>query len=180
MSDRRGSRPSDRPEHPPVWVRGGPASYYRPRIVSTPSETLRRASTTSSISSSPDSTAGEPLSPPPSPATSSPPSGSFSSPFPSITTTMSQQSGQSQSGRASSFSPQTLPPFGTSPVPEGPTAPSPRRSASMGGSSLFSRLSSQKRESVDAEMAARRAQWLEQNPNAGPERRRLFSNWWDR
>ncbi|KLJ11184.1 hypothetical protein EMPG_13529, partial [Blastomyces silverae] len=102
MSSRSSDRPSDRPDHPPVWVRGGPPYYYmptRPNIPSSPSETLRRASTTSSISSSRESTSGGTLSPPPSPTASpSQPSGlSHHFPFPSFSTSpLAQQTSPPQ------------------------------------------------------------------------------------
>ncbi|OAX82849.1 hypothetical protein ACJ72_02810 [Emergomyces africanus] len=70
MSNPSSGRPSDRPDHPPVWVRGGPPYYYmptRPSIPTSPSETLRRASTTSTLSSSPEISLGGTLSPPPKP-----------------------------------------------------------------------------------------------------------------
>ncbi|KAJ5860836.1 uncharacterized protein N7529_008146 [Penicillium soppii] len=53
---------------------------------------------------------------------------------------------------------------------------SERRRSSSGGSSagLFANLQSQKRDSTDPEMTARRASWNEQAAKGG-----MFSNWWN-
>ncbi|KAL2367754.1 hypothetical protein RJ035_002312 [Blastomyces gilchristii] len=199
MSSHSSDRPSDRPDHPPVWVRGGPPYYYtptRPNIVSSPSENLRRASTTSSISSSRESTSGGTLSPPPSPtASASQPSGiSHHFTFPSFSTSpLSQQT----------FPPQRppymahQPPVHSTPATAGlgsgsgsgssaeaeaenPQRPSSfRRSNSISGTNLFSNLASQKRNTADTSFALRREQWHEQNVGAGPDRKRFFASWWD-
>ncbi|EEH37804.2 hypothetical protein PAAG_00725 [Paracoccidioides lutzii Pb01] len=174
------NRPSDRPDRPPVWVRGGPPYYYmptRPHIPSSPSETLRRGSTSSTLSSSPGSTMGETLSPPPSPSTrttQAPRSSSVgiptSFPFPSPSHPIS--------------SPYPSPPPATSAAGDEATSPpradSFRRSNSVSGTNIsFSTLSLQKRNAGDGSTSSLRAQWHEQNVGAGPDRRKIFSSWWN-
>ncbi|ODH50987.1 hypothetical protein GX48_02948 [Paracoccidioides brasiliensis] len=195
------NRPSDRPDRPPVWVRGGPPFYYmptRPHIPSSPSETLRRpqephkpieqdltrarqpqGSTSSTLSSSPGSTMGETPSPPPSPstrATLAPHSSSAgiptSFPFPSPSHPISSPypsppPAASAAGDEATHSP--------------PRADSFRRSNSVSGTNIsFSTLSFQKRNAGDGSTASLRAQWHEQNVGAGPDRRKIFSSWWNR
>ncbi|OJD14483.1 hypothetical protein AJ78_05167 [Emergomyces pasteurianus Ep9510] len=189
MNNLPGDRPSDRPDHPPVWVRGGPPYYYmptRPSIPSSPSETLRRASTTSTLSSSPESSVGGAFSPPPSPATSPEHPSGFQSHF-----SFSPFSGSSPLSHQTS--PPQRPPYMAQQPPDtsstsgfGSEAQSPprpnafRRSNSISGTNLFSNLSSQKRNTADTSFASRRAQWHEQNVGAGPDKKRFFSSWWDK
>ncbi|KAK2752347.1 hypothetical protein FQN55_007387 [Onygenales sp. PD_40] len=170
---------SDRPDHPPVWVRGGPASYYappRPSISSSPGDAIRRASTASVLSTSPTE-ADEPFSPPPSPELASPPERATSAfALPSISATMASQAARKSQAET---------PIPTHPDAQQPTSARPaspdtknRRSSSVSGAGLFSTLVSQKR--VDPNLAMRRAQWQEHNVGIGPDQRRPFGSWWDK
>ncbi|KAK2797095.1 hypothetical protein FQN50_009326 [Emmonsiellopsis sp. PD_5] len=178
---------SDRPDHPPVWVRGGPASYYappRPSISASPGEAIRRASTASVLSTSPTE-ADEPFSPPPSPESASPPERATSAfPFPSIPATMASQAPRKSQAETQFPTHPDAQRGGVSqaqqPTSARPASPETknRRSSSVTGAGLFSTLVSQKR--VDPNLAMRRAQWQEHNVGIGPDQRRPFGSWWDK
>jgi hypothetical protein len=51
---------------------------------------------------------------------------------------------------------------------------SERRRSSAGGTGLFANLQTQKRDSTNPDMTARRASWDEQAVKGG-----MFSNWWN-
>ncbi|EDN07720.1 hypothetical protein I7I51_04369 [Histoplasma capsulatum] len=187
MSSRPSDRPSDRPDHPPVWVRGGPPYYYiptRPSISTSPSETLRRASTTSTLSSSHEST-GETISPPPSPEASPVQPSGLRPPFPFPSFGSSPLTHQTSPPLRPPYMAQQPPHIsvsgsGSKTEDEGSLRPNAfRRRNSVSGTNLFSNLASQKRNTADTSFALRRAQWHEQNVGAGPEKRRFFSSWWD-
>jgi len=146
---------TDRPERPPVWVRGGPPYIYVPpkQNNATGVETLRRASTTESIqSTSAIDTSSPPSSPGVAPAAASPPP-------PSSNFAVSSTQPQSQDPIQARF----------------------RRSSNSfpGGKDLFTNLAFQKRHSNDASFATRRASWNEQRPGSGPDTVRFFGNWWE-
>jgi len=146
---------SDRPDRPPVWVRGGPPYIYVPprQNNATGGEMLRRGSTTESIQSScAIDTSSPPSSPGVAPAAASPPP-------PSSNFAASSTQTQSQDPQHARF----------------------RRSSSSltSGKDLFTNLAFQKRTTNDASFATRRASWNEQRPGSGPDTVKFFGNWWD-
>ncbi|EGD85288.1 hypothetical protein H112_06191 [Trichophyton rubrum D6] len=158
---------SDRPERPPVWVRGGPPYFYHPRRPSAPSapsevanEELRRASTTSSIPS----------------VTGIVPDRSSS-----ISSTTSATQNAQQAGVASTLFPFMAKDRSGSMSSESGTGPerdqSKRRSSHSEGS--YAGLMTQKRMSEDPLFASRRESWREQAANSRPDDRRFLSRWWD-
>ncbi|KAK2877115.1 hypothetical protein FQN49_001414 [Arthroderma sp. PD_2] len=156
---------SDRPDRPPVWVRGGTPYFYHPRRQSMPTEAaneeLRRASTSSSIPAisgiAPERSA------------------SFSS-----TSSATAQAAQSP-GVAS-----TLFPFAAkerSGSTSSESAPGSEQGASRRtnphSDRSYAGLMTQKRLSGDPLFANRRESWREQTVGSGPEDRRFLGRWWD-
>lgn len=181
--------PGDRPDRPPVWVRGGPPYYYQPqnphRQDVTPEalrESVRRASdaSTSSVSS------GSPLSPTTSPLGSAsfpavPPSPAAQAAF------REDQEHARASGAPSQFpigqstsQPMSNMPFGSSKPGTGAFSAGgsgvgvgqfPRRMSS--GS--YRNLMTQKRESGDENTMKRRESWREMSPSG----QKFYQRWWD-
>ncbi|PGH18197.1 hypothetical protein AJ80_04584 [Polytolypa hystricis UAMH7299] len=171
----------DRPDRAPVWVRGGPPYYYQPVRADTmnPGETLRRASTTSSISSEPGEFRER---------------ASFLSSSPNISPSRIPNSPLEQLPPPQGVSPQTrstpqspLPSPASSSSTSAPKPPEePQHFFKSGlhrsitertGSRRFSNLSNQKRDSQGDHV--RRTSWQDQVVGSNPERNRYIASWWD-
>ncbi|EFR01654.1 hypothetical protein MGYG_04656 [Nannizzia gypsea CBS 118893] len=155
---------SDRPDRPPVWVRGGTPYFYHPRRPSVSSEVaneeLRQASNAASIPSVtgivPDRS-GSISSTTSNPQTTQP-AGVASNLFPFMakerSSSMSSESGAGQERDTS------------------------KRRSSHSDSS-YAGLMTQKRTSEDPLFASRRESWREQSANSRPDERGFLSRWWD-
>ncbi|KAM5453981.1 hypothetical protein MaudCBS49596_002606 [Microsporum audouinii] len=156
---------SDRPERPPVWVRGGTPYFYHPRRPSVPAEVtneeLRRASTTSSI----PSVTG--IAPERSASISSTVSATQASQSPGVASTLFPSMTKERSGSISSES------------GAGPEQGASKRNNSRSEQS-YAGLMTQKRMSGDPLFANRRESWREQVVGSAPDDRRFLSRWWDK
>ncbi|EGD96678.1 hypothetical protein TESG_04111 [Trichophyton tonsurans CBS 112818] len=156
---------SDRPERPPVWVRGGTPYFYHPRRPSAPSEVaneeLRRASTTSSI----PSVTG--IVPDRSSSISSTTSATQNAQQPGVASTLFPFMAKDRSGSMSSSESGT-----------GPERDQSKRRSSHSDRS-YAGLMTQKRMSEDPLFASRRESWREQAAHCRPDDRRFLSRWWD-
>ncbi|KAF3481629.1 uncharacterized protein GIQ15_04388 [Arthroderma uncinatum] len=157
---------SDRPDRPPVWVRGGTPYFYHPRRSSMPSEAaneeLRRASTSSSIPAisgiAPERSA------------------SFSS-----TSSATAQAAQSP-GVASNLFPFATKERSASVSSESESSPGQQGASKRTNSHSdqpYAGLMTQKRLSGDPLYVNRRQSWREQAVGSGPEDRRFLGRWWD-
>ncbi|WEW61312.1 hypothetical protein PRK78_006802 [Emydomyces testavorans] len=157
-------RPGDRPERPPVWVRGGPPTYYhpsRPQGVHT-LEQMRRTSTGTT-----DSTRSEPSSLPASPVLAT--ISTLEHPQAETrTTTTHTRGGTSEDAQ---------------PVSLRPSMPKRRSSSpstsTAAGQKKYAGLTYQKRTSLDEETKRRVASWREQPVGSNPPSWQWASRWWD-
>ncbi|TPX26435.1 hypothetical protein DIZ76_011897 [Coccidioides immitis] len=158
--------PGDRPEHPPVWVRGGPPYYYhpsRPQGAQSP-EDMRRDSTETA-----SRTRSEPSTAPTSPILSS------VSTFKTPPAEMPKAHTDTPVGQAQ--------PTENPPMARRPSLAEPRRSSpstsTLAGQQQYAGLMYQKRASLDEEVNRRKASWREQPVGSNPDDARWFVRWWD-
>lgn len=143
----------DRYEHHNVWVRGGQPQYYPARR----SSSFSSSSTASNSSDSP----------------SMPDQGVRSFPsFSSVPILDKPQSPNQETKLTKKKNTSKTPPLNNAQANTSPPGIGDRRQSSS--ASLFSGLSTQKRNPLDTNMAARRESWKEQVQPGG-----FFSKWWE-
>ncbi|KAK2748312.1 hypothetical protein FQN57_000970 [Myotisia sp. PD_48] len=174
---------SDRPDRPPVWVRGGVPYYYHPgtgQQIPPPisaTEAMRKASI-SSASSSPSSPSSPSDRRASSVSSDSSMGSTFSPPSPAAPSTRPVHTGlfsflsPSPEARSTAASPVT------SLSPHGGYYPGSR--GSKEGQRQFSSLLGQKRDSKDPTFTSRRQSWSEQHVGSDPEQKRFMYRWWNK
>ncbi|KAI1942801.1 hypothetical protein LOZ58_001687 [Ophidiomyces ophidiicola] len=153
--------PGDRPQHPPVWVRGGPQSYYhpsRPQDASTAGASRRVSLPTMREAASPAASPSQPEAP------------IFNPPNSELPGTPGRLE---VAGEA----------LGSTPAALRPGLQEQQRSipgaSILRGQQKYAGLTYQKRTSLDEDARRRKASWSEQPVGSSPENSQWLARWWE-